>query len=24
MAESWGVEQDAGTRVWFELVAQPA
>jgi signal transduction histidine kinase len=24
MAESWGVEQDDGTRVWFELVAQPA
>jgi anti-sigma regulatory factor (Ser/Thr protein kinase) len=24
MAESWGVEQDAGTRVWFELVPQPA
>jgi signal transduction histidine kinase len=24
MAENWGVEQDAGTRVWFELVAQPA
>jgi anti-sigma regulatory factor (Ser/Thr protein kinase) len=24
MAESWGVEQDAGTRVWFELVAEPA
>lgn len=24
MAENWGVERDAGTRVWFELVAQPA
>jgi anti-sigma regulatory factor (Ser/Thr protein kinase) len=24
MAENWGVEQEAGTRVWFELVAQPA
>jgi signal transduction histidine kinase len=24
MAESWGVEQDAGTRVWFELAAQAA
>jgi hypothetical protein len=24
MAESWGVEQEDGTRVWFELVAQPA
>ena len=23
MAESWGVEQDAGTRVWFELAPQP-
>jgi len=24
MAESWGVEQDAGTRVWFELAPQAA
>jgi two-component sensor histidine kinase len=24
MAESWGVEQDGYTRVWFELVPQPA
>jgi anti-sigma regulatory factor (Ser/Thr protein kinase) len=24
MAESWGVEQDAGTRVWFELARQSA
>src|SRR4051812_17333222 len=24
MADSWGVEQDERTRVWFELVAQPA
>ena len=23
MAESWGVEQDAGTRVWFELAPEP-
>jgi signal transduction histidine kinase len=24
MAESWGVERDDGTRVWFELAEQPA
>jgi anti-sigma regulatory factor (Ser/Thr protein kinase) len=24
MAESWGVEQDDGTRVWFELAPQAA
>ena len=24
MADSWGVEQEAGTQVWFELVAQAA
>ena len=24
MAENWGVEQDAGTRVWFELAPQAA
>jgi anti-sigma regulatory factor (Ser/Thr protein kinase) len=24
MAENWGFDRDTGTRVWFELVAQPA
>ena len=24
MADSWGVERDGATRVWFELVAEPA
>jgi anti-sigma regulatory factor (Ser/Thr protein kinase) len=23
MAENWGFDRDTGTRVWFELVAQP-